>query len=143
MLRTQHHRQIGRLGDPNPMDEAPGPRFGPNPGCFFFAYPSNPGFMYTQTQVKALDFKHRLRVCNAYPYSASLDVIRSKEKLTDSSMPYKAYGCCAHFADLCTYCAHVYFRMPMFAKVCIAVRRSRLCVGSYMRALTYPRFGCM
>jgi hypothetical protein len=40
--------------------------------------------------VKALEFKHRLRVCNAYPYSASLDVFRATEKLTDSSMPYKA-----------------------------------------------------
>lgn len=43
--------------------------------------------------VKALEFKHRLRVCNAYPYAASLDVFRGKgEKLTgESAMPYK--GC--------------------------------------------------
>jgi len=41
--------------------------------------------------VKALEFKHRLRVCNAYPYAAALDLFRSKEKLTDNSMPYK--GC--------------------------------------------------
>merc|ERR1719238_2605665 len=40
--------------------------------------------------VKALEFKHRLRVCNAYPYAASLDVFRSKEKLTDSPMAYKS-----------------------------------------------------
>jgi hypothetical protein len=40
--------------------------------------------------VKALEFKHRLRVCNAYPYAASLDVFRAKDKLTDSAMPYKA-----------------------------------------------------
>jgi len=40
--------------------------------------------------VKALEFKHRLRVCNAYPYSASLDVFRSKDKLTDQGMPYKS-----------------------------------------------------
>jgi hypothetical protein len=42
--------------------------------------------------VKALEFKHRLRVCNAYPYSASLDVFRGKaEKLTgEAPMPYKA-----------------------------------------------------
>lgn len=40
--------------------------------------------------VKALEFKHRLRVCNAYPYSASLDVFRSKDKLTDSPMNYKS-----------------------------------------------------
>jgi len=42
--------------------------------------------------VQALEFKHRLRVCNAYPYQAPLDVFRGKaEKMTgDSPMPYKA-----------------------------------------------------
>jgi len=42
--------------------------------------------------VQALEFKHRLRVCNAYPYRAPLDIVRGKsEKLTeDSPMPYKA-----------------------------------------------------
>merc|ERR1719409_934963 len=40
--------------------------------------------------VKALEFKHRLRVCNAYPYSAPLDVFRSKDKLTDEPMSYKS-----------------------------------------------------
>jgi len=42
--------------------------------------------------VRALEFKHRLRVCNAYPFAASLDVYRGKgDKLTgDDSMPYKA-----------------------------------------------------
>lgn len=42
--------------------------------------------------VKALEFKHRLRVCNAYPYSAALDVIRGQnERLTgDEPMPYKS-----------------------------------------------------
>jgi len=40
--------------------------------------------------VRALEFKHRLRVCNAYPYAAALDLYRSKEKLTDNSLPYKA-----------------------------------------------------
>jgi hypothetical protein len=41
--------------------------------------------------VKALEFKHRLRVCNAYPYAGALDVYRGKsERITgDSSMPYK------------------------------------------------------
>jgi len=41
--------------------------------------------------VRALEFKHRLRVCNAYPYSAALDVYRGKnEKLTsESPMHYK------------------------------------------------------
>merc|ERR1719161_1616580 len=42
--------------------------------------------------VRALEFQHKLRVCNAYPYAASLDVFRGKEKLTaDGAMPYK--GC--------------------------------------------------
>jgi len=42
--------------------------------------------------VRALEFKHRLRVCNAYPFAASLDVLRGKtDKLTgDDPMPYKA-----------------------------------------------------
>lgn len=41
--------------------------------------------------VRALEFKHRLRVCNAYPYAAALDVIRGKgEKLTsDAPMHYR------------------------------------------------------
>jgi len=40
--------------------------------------------------VKALEFKHRLRVCNAYPFDAALDVFRSKDKLTDQPMHYKS-----------------------------------------------------
>lgn len=42
--------------------------------------------------VRALEFKHRLRVCNAYPFAAAMDVYRGKsDKLTgDSPMPYKA-----------------------------------------------------
>lgn len=41
--------------------------------------------------VRALTFKHRLRVCNAYPYGAALDVYKAKEdKLTsDEPMGYK------------------------------------------------------
>jgi len=41
--------------------------------------------------VQALEFKHRLRVCNAYPYGTPLDVFRgATEKLTDSApMKYK------------------------------------------------------
>jgi len=43
--------------------------------------------------VKTKEFKHRLRVCNAYPYSAALDIFRGQsEKLTaDTPLPYK--GC--------------------------------------------------
>jgi hypothetical protein len=40
--------------------------------------------------VKALEFKHQLRVCNAYPYTAAVDVYRTKERLTDQAMPYKS-----------------------------------------------------
>jgi len=44
--------------------------------------------------VHTLEFKHTLRVCNAYPYAGALDVYRDrgeKEKLThDKPMPYKA-----------------------------------------------------
>jgi len=38
-----------------------------------------------------IEYKHRLRACNAYPYAAPLDVYRNhKEKLTgDDPMPYK------------------------------------------------------
>lgn len=42
------------------------------------------------TFVRALEFQHKLRVCNAYPYAAPLDIFRGKEKLTASSMAYKA-----------------------------------------------------
>jgi len=44
--------------------------------------------------VRTLDFKHRLRVCNAYPYGSSLDVYLGKQKLTETQMPYKA---CSEF----------------------------------------------
>jgi len=40
--------------------------------------------------VKALEFKHKLRVCNAYPFQGALDVFRSKERLTDQPMKYKS-----------------------------------------------------
>jgi len=41
--------------------------------------------------VRALEFKHSLRVCNAYPYGAALDIALNKEKLTSASgpLPYK------------------------------------------------------
>jgi len=46
---------------------------------------------HAQGFVKALEFNHKLRVCNAYPYSAALDVFRGRsEKLTeDTPMHYK------------------------------------------------------
>jgi len=42
--------------------------------------------------IRGLEFKHRLRVCNAYPYAAALDVFRGhSERLTgDAPMPYKS-----------------------------------------------------
>jgi len=40
--------------------------------------------------VMALEFKHRLRVCNAYPYAAPLAVYQGTDKLTSEPMPYKA-----------------------------------------------------
>jgi len=46
---------------------------------------------HAQGFVRAIEFKHKLRVCNAYPYSAALDVFRGRsEKLTeDAPMHYK------------------------------------------------------
>lgn len=42
--------------------------------------------------IRGLEFKHRLRVCNAYPYAAALDVFRGRsERLTgEAPMPYKS-----------------------------------------------------
>lgn len=39
--------------------------------------------------VRALEFKHQLRVCNAFPFNSPLDVFLSKEKLSDEPMAYK------------------------------------------------------
>jgi len=39
--------------------------------------------------VKKLEFKHKLRVCNAYPYGTALDVFRATEKITEEPMQYK------------------------------------------------------
>jgi len=40
--------------------------------------------------VQALEFKHRLRVCNAYPFSSAVDILNGKLKLTpDMPMHYK------------------------------------------------------
>jgi len=47
--------------------------------------------------VRSLEFNHRLRVCNAYPYAAPLDLYNGHKKLTQSTMPYKA---CQDFASL-------------------------------------------
>jgi len=40
--------------------------------------------------VKALQFKYTLRVCNAYPNDAELDVFRVKEKMTEHPLTYKS-----------------------------------------------------
>jgi hypothetical protein len=40
----------------------------------------------------SVQFKHRLRVCNAYPYADALDVFRGREKLTKLPLEYKMCG---------------------------------------------------
>merc|ERR1719188_484670 len=42
--------------------------------------------------IRGMEFKHRLRICNAYPYAAALDVFRGRnERLTgETPMPYKS-----------------------------------------------------
>lgn len=42
--------------------------------------------------ISAMEFKHQLRVCNAYPYAEPMDVYLGKEKLTEAPMPYKVCG---------------------------------------------------
>jgi len=46
--------------------------------------------------VSSVQFKHRLRVCNAYPYAAALDVFRGREQITKEPMEYKN---CADFTQ--------------------------------------------
>jgi len=46
--------------------------------------------------VQALEFKHRLRVCNAYPYAAALDVFRGKDEKLTSDLPMH-YKTCKDF----------------------------------------------
>lgn len=47
----------------------------------------------TTSFVRALEFKHRLRICNAYPYAAPLVAYRGKsEKLSEEPLPYKSCG---------------------------------------------------
>jgi len=41
--------------------------------------------------IKALEFKHRLRVCNAYPYSSSLDIFCTKESRQPDREPKGAH----------------------------------------------------
>jgi len=43
------------------------------------------------TVVSEGKFKHRLRICNAYPYAGALDVFNGKSKMTTMPMEYK--GC--------------------------------------------------
>jgi len=39
--------------------------------------------------ISTLEFKHTLRVCNAYPFEQAIDVYVGKAKLTEKAMPYK------------------------------------------------------
>jgi len=50
----------------------------------------------TQGFVKALEFQHHLRVCNAYPYSTPLDVFRGKSESLSADEPL-AYKTCRDF----------------------------------------------
>lgn len=50
--------------------------------------------------VQALEFKHRLRVCNAYPYSAALDVYRGKDEALTGSSPMHYKSCRDFMAPL-------------------------------------------
>lgn len=42
--------------------------------------------------VDSVHFKHRLRVCNAYPFAEALDVFQGMEKLTKVPLEYKMCG---------------------------------------------------
>jgi len=42
--------------------------------------------------ISTLKFKVTLRICNAYPYSYPMDIYLGKNKLSESSMPYKSCG---------------------------------------------------
>jgi hypothetical protein len=48
--------------------------------------------MLAKKFVGGMEFKHRLRVCNAYPYDDALDVFRGGEKLTKLPLDYKMCG---------------------------------------------------
>jgi len=41
------------------------------------------------TFVRALDFNQKLRVCNAYPYDAPMEIYHGKDKLSNEALPYK------------------------------------------------------
>lgn len=45
-----------------------------------------------KTFADSVKFKFRLRVCNAYPYAAALDVFRSREKITKQPLEYTMCG---------------------------------------------------
>mmetsp|Transcript_5049 Transcript_5049/g.16265 ORF Transcript_5049/g.16265 Transcript_5049/m.16265 type:complete len:285 (+) Transcript_5049:64-918(+) len=40
--------------------------------------------------LRTLEFKHRLRICNAYPLNEAVDVYEENQKLTNESIPYKS-----------------------------------------------------
>jgi len=45
-----------------------------------------------QSFIQSLDFKHVLRICNAYPHNAAVDVFMGKEKLNEAQLAYKDCG---------------------------------------------------
>lgn len=44
------------------------------------------------TFIRSLEFKHVLRICNAYPYEAGLSIAVGKDKLTAKALEYKSCG---------------------------------------------------
>lgn len=65
---------------------------GANLGRSFLTGKAEPPPRNALSFVRSLDFKHRLRVCNAYPYAAALDVFRGRTEILteDGPMPYKS-----------------------------------------------------
>eukprot|EP00443_Scrippsiella_acuminata_P029795 CAMPEP_0115204474 /NCGR_PEP_ID=MMETSP0270-20121206/19187_1 /TAXON_ID=71861 /ORGANISM="Scrippsiella trochoidea, Strain CCMP3099" /LENGTH=398 /DNA_ID=CAMNT_0002617973 /DNA_START=102 /DNA_END=1297 /DNA_ORIENTATION=- len=43
-----------------------------------------------KSSATTMEFKHRLRVCNAYPGSVPVDIFHGKHKLTDTPLEYKS-----------------------------------------------------
>jgi len=62
--------------------------------CFFAALSSAAGTidhaqLRARSFVQSLDFKHALRICNAYPHNAAVDVFMGKDKLNKAQLAYK------------------------------------------------------
>jgi len=74
------------------------PRFSAVASCLLAALAESaisPSQLRATSFIRAIDFKHVLRICNVYPYDAALDVYMGKEKLNDAELAYKD---CAEFS---------------------------------------------